>query len=110
MPSTDLKLDQGQRVRVDAPDAPEFATVRFVTPPDADGVTTVFLVGDAGDMHEVHVGPGQDATVRALIETRLVAVERDEFLAAVTGHAPSVEAAGAVVAARLGMRPNLGPL
>jgi len=50
------------------------------------------------------------ATVRALIETRLVAVERDEFLAAVTGHAPSVEAAGAVVAARLGMRPNLGPL
>jgi hypothetical protein len=50
------------------------------------------------------------ATVRALTETRLVAVERDEFLAAVTGHAPSVEAAGAVVAARLGMRPNLGPL
>jgi len=50
------------------------------------------------------------ATVRALTELQLVAVERDDFLAAVTGHAPSVEAAGAVVAARLGMRPNLGPL
>ena len=50
------------------------------------------------------------ATVRAVSELRLLALERDEFLAAVTGHAPSVEAAGAVVAARLGMRPNLGPL
>jgi MFS family permease len=50
------------------------------------------------------------ATVRARTDLLLMALERDEFLAAVTGHAPSAEAAGAIVAARLGVRPNLGPL
>ena len=33
------------------------------------------------------------ATVKALEDTKLLALERDEFIAAVTGHAPSREAA-----------------
>jgi MFS family permease len=41
------------------------------------------------------------ATVRALVAARLYALERDEFIAAVTGHAPSRQAADSVVAARL---------
>ena len=42
------------------------------------------------------------ATVSAVTAADLYALERDEFLAAVTGHAESAEAADAVVAARLG--------
>src|SRR5215213_979750 len=61
------KLQQGQRVRVDAPGVPEFATVRFVAPTDADGVTALFLADDAGATHEVHIGPGQIGRIRALI-------------------------------------------
>ena len=41
------------------------------------------------------------ATVRALDDVRLYAIERDDFIAAVTGHAPSCEAAEHVVAMRL---------
>ena len=40
------------------------------------------------------------ATVRAVDELRLYALERDDFIAAVTGHAPSREAADSVVASR----------
>jgi MFS family permease len=47
------------------------------------------------------------ATVRATSESKLLALDRDEFIAAVTGHAPSARAADAVVAARLGtLRPG----
>lgn len=42
------------------------------------------------------------ASVMAVTDLELVALERDEFIAAVTGHAPSAEAAGAVVRSRLG--------
>jgi CRP-like cAMP-binding protein len=42
------------------------------------------------------------ATVTARTVLELYALERDDFLAAVTGHAPSAEAAEAVIAARLG--------
>jgi MFS family permease len=46
------------------------------------------------------------ATVSARSEMELFALERDDFIAAVTGHAPSAEAADAVVATRLGrLRP-----
>jgi len=45
------------------------------------------------------------ATVTAKTETELFALERDDFVAAVTGHAGSTEAAEAVVGARLGMSP-----
>jgi MFS family permease len=40
------------------------------------------------------------ATVRALEPLRLYAVERDEFIAAVTGHAPTLAAAESVVTSR----------
>ncbi|HEY7149603.1 MAG TPA: MFS transporter [Gaiellaceae bacterium] len=49
------------------------------------------------------------ATVEAKTHTRLYALDRDEFLSAVTGHPESAEAADAVVASRLaGLRPGLG--
>jgi MFS family permease len=41
------------------------------------------------------------ATVTARTEAKLYALERDEFIAAVTGHAPSADAADAVIAQRL---------
>jgi MFS family permease len=41
------------------------------------------------------------ATVRALEPLRLYAVERDEFIAAVTGHGPTLAAAESVVTSRL---------
>jgi MFS family permease len=43
------------------------------------------------------------ATVVAVTEARLHALERDDFLDAVTGHPPSARAADAVVGARLGL-------
>jgi MFS family permease len=45
------------------------------------------------------------ATVRARTDVELFALERDDFVSAVTGHAASAEAAEAVVGARLGMSP-----
>jgi len=48
------------------------------------------------------------ATVTALSETDLLAIERDVFLGAVTGHPESAAAAHAVAAARLGsLRPEI---
>jgi hypothetical protein len=48
------------------------------------------------------------ATVKAKTDTELYALERDEFLSAVTGHAASAEAADAIVASRLaGLRPGI---
>lgn len=45
------------------------------------------------------------ATVTALTDVDLLALERDDFVTAVTGHAASAEAAEAVVGARLGISP-----
>lgn len=48
------------------------------------------------------------ATVTARTDVRLLALERDEFLGVVTGHADSKDAADAIVVARLGpYRPDL---
>jgi hypothetical protein len=60
-------LQRGQRVHVDTPGLPEFATVRFVTPPNSSGVAAVFLADDAGSVHEVRVGPGETAIIRPLV-------------------------------------------
>ena len=49
------------------------------------------------------------ATVVAVEPTELLALDRDTFIAAVTGHSPSREAAESVVATRLGgLRSTLG--
>ncbi len=48
------------------------------------------------------------ATVRAKTDVDLFALDRDEFLSAVTGHAESAEAANAIVSSRLsGLRPGV---
>ena len=48
------------------------------------------------------------ATVTAETDTEVLALERDEFIAAVTGHAPTAEVANAVIATRLGgLRPGV---
>jgi hypothetical protein len=71
MPAVGDKLEQGQRVRVDAPGVPDFATVRFVAPEDPSGVVAVFVVDDAGSAYEVRIGPGQPGTVRPLLSDGL---------------------------------------
>jgi CRP-like cAMP-binding protein len=48
------------------------------------------------------------ASVRAKSDVELRALERDDFIAAVTGHAASADAADTIVATRLGsLRPGL---
>ena len=83
----------------------------------ASGEVEVELLGEQVATH----GPGdhfgelallrdvpRTATVRAKTDVDLYALERDEFLSAVTGHAESAEAADAVVASRLaGLRPGM---
>jgi predicted MFS family arabinose efflux permease len=97
----------------------------------------VFRQGDEGDLfylvedgrceisidgeHVADVWPGETfgeiallrdiprtGTVKAIENTKLLALERDEFIAAVTGHAPSREAADALVGARLATPLGLG--
>lgn len=66
-----------------------------------DGATRELGAGDFfGEIALLRDVP-RTATVRALESLRLYALERDEFIAAVTGHAPSREAADSVVAARM---------
>ena len=76
----------------------------------ADGAASVEIDGrQVGDL-----GPGdafgeiallrdvpRTATVTARTDLTLLSLARDEFLAAVTGHAPTAEAAGALVETRL---------
>lgn len=76
----------------------------------ADGTVDVAIDGSAVSV----LGPGgyfgeialvrdvpRTATVTAQSDVELYALERDDFIAAVTGYAPSAEAADAVIATRL---------
>jgi MFS family permease len=69
---------------------------------EVDGAETGELgPGDFfGEIALLHDVP-RTATVRAIDQLELYALERDDFLAAVTGHAPSRAAADTIVAARL---------
>ena len=97
--------------------------------------TLVLRKGDPGDRFyviadgEVEIegtrhGPGEffgeiallrdvprTASVTAVTDVRLLTLEREEFIAAVTGHEPSAAAAEAIVSARLGsLRPGVAPV
>ena len=76
----------------------------------ADGAATVEIdgaeastLGRGGFFGEIALlrDVPRTATVRAVQDLRLFALERDDFIAAVTGHAPSRQAADSIVAARL---------
>jgi predicted MFS family arabinose efflux permease len=62
-----------------------------------------------GEIALLHDVP-RTATVIARTDVELLTLERDEFIAAVTGHPQSAEAAQAVVATRLGELPSSGSL
>jgi MFS family permease len=75
----------------------------------ADG-RVVAVTGVAGYFGEISLlrDVPRTATVRAKEDVELRALERDDFIAAVTGHAASAEAADSVVASRLSsLRPGL---
>jgi hypothetical protein len=104
-----------------------------LAPMQIDAGETLFRAGDHGDRFyvvesgdlavelasgEKVEGPGgwvgeiallrdvpRTATVRARTDATLLALERDEFLAAVTGHAPAQEAASELVSERLALSP-----
>jgi MFS family permease len=75
----------------------------------ADG-RVVAVTGAGGYFGEIALlrDVPRTATVRAKTDVELRALERDDFIAAVTGHAASAEAADSVVATRLSaLRPGL---
>jgi predicted MFS family arabinose efflux permease len=106
---------------------------RALEPAEVAAGETVFSAGDAGDRFYVvesgeltvelqtgtkDVGPGgfvgeiallrdvpRTATVRAKTEAHLLALPRDDFLAAVTGHERAADAAQAIAAERLALSP-----
>jgi predicted MFS family arabinose efflux permease len=105
---------------------------------EVDGGEVVFREGDAGDLFYIvesgrvrvvsdgdelnDLWPGEafgeiallrdvprTATVEAREVTTLLALDRDEFIASVTGHAPSRDAADSVIAQRLAALSGVAP-
>jgi CRP-like cAMP-binding protein len=75
--------------------------------------TEVTRLGEGGYFGEIALVQDipRTATVRASSDLSLLALDRDEFIAAVTGHAPSREAADAVISSRLsGLRAGVATL
>jgi MFS family permease len=71
--------------------------------------TTVSSLGSGGYFGEIALvrDVPRTAGVTAQTDVELYALERDDFIAAVTGHAPSADAADSVIATRLGrLRPT----
>jgi len=130
LPARELELLRMSAIFSPLPQAQQERLAHELIPVDAAAGETVVREGEHGDRFylvqdgklEVSVdgaavstvGPGghfgeiallrdvaRTATVTAQTDASLYALERDEFLAAVTGHAPSTEAAEAVAAQRL---------
>jgi MFS family permease len=136
-PERELALLRGIELFAPLP-APTLETLaRTLSPVRLEAGQELFRQGDVGDRFyivaegEVDIvvggravrvtGPGgyfgeiallrdvpRTATVRAKGDVELLALDRDDFIAAVTGHAASAEAADSVIAPRLGsLRPGL---
>ncbi len=138
-PSEHLELLRGVPFLAPLPLATLEHLAGALTPVTLAAAETIFHEGDHGDRFyliqdgEVEVTAGgrmlrrehggeffgeiallrdipRTATVTATTETALLALDRDEFIAAVTHHAPSVDAADAVVTTRLATTPLAGGL
>ncbi len=139
VPERELSLLRGVPIFAPLPLSTLEMLVRRLAPLHVDAGEEVFRAGDAGDRFYV-VGAGEaevlvdgkvkvegeggwfgeiallhavprTATVRARTDVELLVLERDEFLAAVTGHAPSREVAENVVSERLGVdRPRIATI
>jgi MFS family permease len=131
VPEHELELLRGVPIFAPLPEPVLEQLARSATRLQVAAGAEILRVGEAGDRFyivdtgevEIDVGAGRltvqgagsffgeiallrdvprTATVRARAETGLLAVERDDFIGAVTGHAPSAAAAEAVVSARIG--------
>ncbi len=137
VPERELQLLRGIEIFKPLPPPVLESLAQALSPVRVEAGREVFRQGELGDRFyivadgEVEIvqdgqvvnltGPGEffgeisllrdvprTATVRARTEVELRALERDEFIAAVTGHAASAEAADSVVATRLSsLRPGL---
>src|SRR5207247_3257521 len=72
----------------------------------------VITLGDGDSFGEIALlrNVPRTATVRALVDSSLVVVHRDDFLATVTGYAPSLSSAEAAVGLRLGTHASAGDI
>ena len=137
LPERELELLRGIDIFKPLPPPVLESVARALTPVPVESGREIFRQGELGDRFYIvadgtveiisdgrvvaETGPGgyfgeisllrdvpRTATVRAKGDVELLALERDDFIAAVTGHAASAEAADSVVATRLSsLRPGL---